>query len=107
MQKFKKLFKKRTFIKRILACALVLSIALPVSPASATNTGEPSFESGYQTTDNGNREGSAEEGVTNETDEDFVVVKKPVFNDKINYDLINFITGATLEGENITVNGNT
>lgn len=107
MLKFKKLFKNRTFVKQILACALVLSIALPVSPASATDTGEPSFDNGYQTTDNDNGEGAAEEGVTNETDEDFVVVKKPVFNDKINYDLINFITGATLEGENITVNGNT
>lgn len=107
MLKFKKLFKNRTFVKQILACALVLSIALPVSPASATDTGEPSFDNGYQTTDNDNGEGAAEEGVTNETDEDFVVVKKPVFNDKINYNLINFITGATLEGENITVNGNT
>ena len=121
MQKFKKLFKRKTLAHRLIACALVLSMALPSFPASATS--EPSFDNGYSTSDEDIKDESADGEVTRDTqnsqsiensqntqdsDNLSVVVKEPVYapSDNINYDLKNFIKRATLAGENITVAGN-
>ena len=65
MQKFKKLFKRKTLAHRLIACALVLSMALPSFPASATS--EPSFDNGYSTSDEDIQDESADGEVTRDT----------------------------------------